>query len=1270
MKRLAAWLLIACAPALLAAPPAENLAVDFSQGLAPAKLPIPEKRVAQYSTKTYQVTLTSNGRTWDATGYGLAAYWATSNNAPSVIPATCAWTTQTTGVGTVTFSSTNLSYAAGRYVWGVGVTNTATGASSIAGQGVFVLLADPYAAGGTNAVFTAVTNLASYTASTTNWTGPAQTNIVDFSKEEADALKVYKGSHKRYKIVYKSDSQPWKDGAGYSPVMYFYSSPTGQVCMAYCVWDVASNGTAYATFSGTDLNTTTGIYTYGVGIVSNMQPAIAAHGRFEVVADPYGQGASAASFTNGAWGQLKAHTDATGTNVHGLGALSIKSTISSNDVDAATDAAYRGLGVESDPIWVAASTNYVNKTENQAAIGTGTTTGGGSLGVGVGVTVGEYSLGVGTATAGSYAAAIGPSVTVGSYSLGVGQGLTAGNYSVVLGGNLTATDNEFIWGSGTAGHGAYTATFGATELYAGTNRLVRANELGDMAYQSDYTNAVDGALRKGSQWSKLTAADVSAAGGLTNASAFDPSGSAAAVSNALAAGAAAGLSYTGTVNSIVLNGATNTPDAGGQIDLGTISGGGDVTSVNGSTGAVVITAASIGAVATNDALYLGAAQASVVATQVWSAAQIPTTLTNMAVIRANTNNATGLIIQDSGTAVAFQVTTNVRTIFGAAGAAYVKTDFDTGRAVGHIGGLTGTLSTAVSIPSTSIPVTSVNGLTGAVSVTTTSISAATAAQGIAATNAQALITNMFAITKDPSGFAVANLDDVGTFNINTNTRVVSLTNATAMPVYRDGVLLQNGTNYSWTIGTNRGLWYLKWNQSDGITNASQSLWSLSDIQAATVYWSGGTTGSALIGEETHGLMPWNVHQRFHLDPKMGAAYVSGLTIVATNNTFTMATGAWMDEDILHTISSQQTNCIVANRDGTTGYLNWAGPRTQWYRTNAANGYLQYDLNGTLTDMDAAGLATYMSMWFYAVPFEGADVMTIVGQSQDTLANIRLEQPPDLSSLCPASEAVLLCRVILRYRTAEYIETTDYRRSNVTGSSGGVQYHATLAGRSVADQHPASAISVASPVTNYTDAARTVESALSGIDAKLGTITGGSGSQTPLTNTINAAGYSITNASDGSYTGTLATTSYVDARKITEFVYATCGAGTATQAFSAAVSTPIIWNTEIADANNVLASSNFTFGVGYVGFAATYRMVVGAQKRVGLTLLQNGVVVAGGAVIPADDAFVPQATLWFPRWNNTSSTNVFSIAMTQNDTSMKSNSPSIGCWVQAWRWRDQ
>lgn len=320
------------------------------------------------------------------------------------------------------------------------------------------------------------------------------------------------------------------------------------------------------------------------------------------------------------------------------------------------------------------------------------------------------------------------------------------------------------------------------------------------------------------------------------------------------------------------------------------------------------------------------------------------------------------------------------------------------------------------------------------------------------------LTNLFSITHDPSGFAAPSLDEVGTWACDTNTRIVSLTNATAMPVYRNGTLLTNSTSYSWVIGTNRGLWYLKWNQSDGLTNASQTLWGLDDIQAATLYWSGGTNGQALIGEETHGLMPWTVHQRFHLDPKLGAAYVSGLTVVATNNIFTMSSGTWADEDIIHVNASTVSNCIVANRDAATGYLNWAGPRTQWYRTNAATGALQYDLNGTLTSVGNTGVANYMSQWFYAVPFEGADVMTIVGHTLDTLANIRLEQPPDLSSLCPSAEAILLCRVILRSSEATFIEETDYRRSSISGASAGTQYHATLAGRDLTGQHPASAIS--------------------------------------------------------------------------------------------------------------------------------------------------------------------------------------------------------------------
>lgn len=343
----------------------------------------------------------------------------------------------------------------------------------------------------------------------------------------------------------------------------------------------------------------------------------------------------------------------------------------------------------------------------------------------------------------------------------------------------------------------------------------------------------------------------------------------------------------------------------------------------------------------------------------------------------------------------------------------------------------------------------------------------------------ATLTNLTALLKDPSGWRDGSVES-GAFQFDTNTRVLTITNAAGMTVYRAGAVLTNATTLSWpALGTNRGAWYLGWAYSNKAMFARQTAWAADDIRAAGVEWSGGTNGTALVFAATHGFMPSSVRRRFDADPALSAAYVSGLALTATNGGFALGAGAWADEDVLREIATTQTSGLVAYADGTR--MTYSGPGGAWYLTNALTGALQYNQGGTNL-ADVAG-GEYVSAWAYALRLANpsAEVVWVAGRTAGTLAAITQEAPPDLSTIGPPAAALLLYRVILAGSNATVASTTDYRASGILAAQATVRSHATLAGRDEANQHPIGAISglqasLAGIESYYADGYSTVKSA--------------------------------------------------------------------------------------------------------------------------------------------------------------------------------------------------
>ena len=289
-------------------------------------------------------------------------------------------------------------------------------------------------------------------------------------------------------------------------------------------------------------------------------------------------------------------------------------------------------------------------------------------------------------------------------------------------------------------------------------------------------------------------------------------------------------------------------------------------------------------------------------------------------------------------------------------------------------------------------------------------------------------TNIFAKSADPTGWET---EDFADWYWDNSTRVLTISN--------NGTLWMNGVAYnkdvvSATIPTNRGLWFVYYQNGSTNLTVSQTPWSLNDAQLATVTIA--TNGNHIVCDEHHtAWMPWRVHRRFHNVPGNAASYSSGFDLTMSSSTsFSVASGRMYDEDLEHNLPVTN-KCWIAYRDGTSGYGIVLAERTFMFATNSL-GAACYDNAGVLTPISGGGVNNYVSMWLYAIDIEnGTHLIAVVGQSQNTLANIRAESPPsNIANVIPGAEAILLYQVIIRGSAAVWTENRDLRLSRVTSNA--------------------------------------------------------------------------------------------------------------------------------------------------------------------------------------------------------------------------------------------
>ena len=287
---------------------------------------------------------------------------------------------------------------------------------------------------------------------------------------------------------------------------------------------------------------------------------------------------------------------------------------------------------------------------------------------------------------------------------------------------------------------------------------------------------------------------------------------------------------------------------------------------------------------------------------------------------------------------------------------------------------------------------------------------------------------------------------------------------------------------------------------------SSSPWDLfTTAPVALIYYSA-AAAEAILLEERHGLMDTRTH--YYLHNSEGSRYRSGLTLADytvqpaspadSDNRFSISSGTMADEDIVHAIGSLAAGgpYHVMRRTGTSEWT-WSQEDDPYIVTGS---YIAYNSeSGGTWSQTALANNNYVNYYVLAAGGEAAHPQHYVLQGQSvytTLVDAVAESPLSALLLDAFAFAEAVLRYKVTFRTAAAYTTTGKCRIAAVeqlvgqaislGAAVIPTNHATLSGRDLADQHPASAI------TNTPSgdiAATNVQSALNELDTEKAALAG-------------------------------------------------------------------------------------------------------------------------------------------------------------------------------------
>lgn len=382
-----------------------------------------------------------------------------------------------------------------------------------------------------------------------------------------------------------------------------------------------------------------------------------------------------------------------------------------------------------------------------------------------------------------------------------------------------------------------------------------------------------------------------------------------------------------------------------------------------------------------------------------------------------------------------------------------------------------------------------------------------------------------------------------TLAFNDATRTLTLTPVGTLKVYKWGVEYTIASALNLVISNTSGGRYIKYNPVSGLLEeiSGNPVFS-DDILVSYIYWDAVAGWASVFADERHSTArdtQWHMSQ--HLD--IGAVWRSGGTLSYTLNNPSAVNLAVSgpvviaDEDLVHTIvdgsgtgnyeqvlsAAAQLPCLYLK--GTT-YTEVAFNTIPWVRNG--NGAVYNPVTGGIGALADVPNTEYFAYWIVATNDIRSPIKTIMGRNHYNSANLAAAELFDSYGL-PLPEFVPLYKVVLHKQSgntqnAALVQIVEVhlltgRQVSLSSSFSGTS-HNSLTDRSLADQHPMSAItglvtafSNLSNVDNTHDADKVVASAGKWTTPRTVTLTGDAGGSFTLDGSSNVSG-SLTLAASG------------------------------------------------------------------------------------------------------------------------------------------------------------
>lgn len=313
-------------------------------------------------------------------------------------------------------------------------------------------------------------------------------------------------------------------------------------------------------------------------------------------------------------------------------------------------------------------------------------------------------------------------------------------------------------------------------------------------------------------------------------------------------------------------------------------------------------------------------------------------------------------------------------------------------------------------------------------------------------------TPVYEATQEPTGFADTNQDTTLTWTDGTRTFEIDPSGAD-YDIWHLGAKTTISANKSIVIPDVEGMHHIYFDAAGALQSTTTFAESLLNeyVYVANLYWDATNNEAVGIGDERHGLMPWQTHILVH--DRWGTHLESGLGIgdiladqsgaLDTHAECSVASGSIKDEDIRLALAglAAPAGIPVIYKTGAAGEWRKAAVDTAPLLTTGTGRAAWNEYTGGAWQQTEAGVGKFVLMHLFASndPRAGHQVVAIQGENvYNTKAGAREGANTEIGTLTtgvlPMQEFVALGTII--YQTGSYTNTW---KSRIVTTDAGEDY---------------------------------------------------------------------------------------------------------------------------------------------------------------------------------------------------------------------------------------